>query len=1547
MADDAVKQLLSKWTLDTSSWSKSVATAKKLIDDASSADAKRSTASNAATKEAIALLQKEIELQAKVATTKGGGSGVDSKKTAELSKQILLQKQAADQALAAIQTQIAAERLREQAAKSALAAQRLAAQEAMNIAKATMAAQKQAAFEAAEQKAKVQSLFKDAYQAQVDEVSQNKRLNVRPSNKKELADPPIVRPDNKRTVLNPANDVATNANAAAASAAEAEAVTSAEAFNALEQQRAALATGLTELQAAGGAAAESAVQANKAVTLSTDEATEAYRAQATAILELQRTTANVNETKKAIADGTYTGDGEARLAADLATQATARKALITENNVLIAQEKERVALLAEELAEQAAVPARHRQMLEEELANNATQSVPWYTRMFGGGGNQPPSGGSSAGASGYGGGNGHGTGNLIAVRGVAGAVMGRGGIRPLESLIAQSPILAGIAQIAFPVVGAAMFLNLLKDGYEAAKKMLKELRELPNVVMDGFGSMNASIAQSNDQLRVTDDNIKNATARLEHRPVNNLALAIDEARVKSDELYKSAIAAGSEVKKLLEDANVGKFQEIILSLQGQSGQLGAGLDQGVQDEFQKKNRAVTNAALNVKTASRNPDLYLDAKSKDASIVARKNAAQAAVDYANIGYQNALQQGISFADQELAKRAPKKVDRSNKEYRDIIGEPNTNQDTPAIIALRGLRENFAGRAETPDLEKQNLIDQNKEKADQEKKRQSEIALKDNRAQLDADKKANDDTLKVEKDAIQDLMDANESAYKTGSEDAKTYYDNKTKYAEQTFEATKKFIQAQQVLELRSLDIERKESDGAMTGKQYDLKRKAIISSSEGQQTDLDKTTKKEVSGYAVGQGQEIIKDYKAQEDTVLQIRLASLTAQTDAVKASFDEQTIDAEQYLSQQKAIISQEYIATMTSLEQKKVLNGKYSDENIALDKEEAAAYDKAQKAIQDITQNSFKTRFGYIQAVAGSKSGLASAQGALLNDPTSGSSLSARSGNISTQQTNSALELVQLQQLASQTVQYSSDWYQVQTRIAQVREEIQGLVNDQKNLNSLPQEDTGRAISGIGSATSGILTSKYGRGLQSAISGGGAAITAAPAQVKSFQDAGSIFGGSLSDGVDVFTKKLTSAVGAIGNFVTSIASAGSASAGALGGGLSGAGLGQAAGSAAQQAAPSGSALSGLGSAAGPLGALIGAGAGAILGGIMGQKQEEVEDDINQLNASYKQVQNAYGSNNASLATTISSLQNLIAQAQEDMAETKKGGSQFTQLIQQYNDQINQLENQQKQQMATLTNSLLVLGEASPYQDMLTSIQSILQQYTQFAGAASNATQLAQANQFLTQSLQQLGTTYSQQLLQDETTAVQDALQLNDLYSQRNQLQLQFFQQTQAIEGQGTLTRGVTQAQSKFSQLFTLDVNNQNQLDSINEQISMEQYKVQAEQQIFNLATTKQGLEMQLLGLQEQGINLDMARIAAMQNLLGVLSKTGFSITNLNNLNLSDPNTLITLLMGLLTSALNNGSGPAGIAGSNGGLLSTILGGAYSGNSNMGLAGFNGTPLV
>jgi hypothetical protein len=373
-----------------------------------------------------------------------------------------------------------------------------------------------------------------------------------------------------------------------------------------------------------------------------------------------------------------------------------------------------------------------------------------------------------------------------------------------------------------------------------------------------------------------------------------------------------------------------------------------------------------------------------------------------------------------------------------------------------------------------------------------------------------------------------------------------------------------------------------------------------------------------------------------------------------------------------------------------------------------------------------------------------------------------------------------------------------------------------------------------------------------------------------------GAAGGGSA---IDKWTTGIASATAAIGSFVEAISKAQSAIAGAFGGGLGGASAGQSLGQGLGSLIPS------LGDMGGPIGMIAGAGLGAVIGGITGQKNEQMQHNIEELNQSYREIMQQFSQNTNNLQQAIYAMENLIAQAEEMQANSKKGGQQYAQLIQQYQQELNQLQNQQYQIITSMQTQLAILQTPLQGQSYLNSVNDIIKQYDQFLGAAQNASQLAQANQFLASSLQNLATSYSQQLLQNETQAVQDALQLNELYQQRLLYVNQLNNQIQSILQQGSLTRQQTMAQKKGQQIEQLQAQANVQLDQMNQEIAVQQMKVSAESQVFQLATTRIGLEMQLLSLQGAQTSYQMAQISAMQALVDTLSAGNYNFTTLQAL--------------------------------------------------------------
>lgn len=375
--------------------------------------------------------------------------------------------------------------------------------------------------------------------------------------------------------------------------------------------------------------------------------------------------------------------------------------------------------------------------------------------------------------------------------------------------------------------------------------------------------------------------------------------------------------------------------------------------------------------------------------------------------------------------------------------------------------------------------------------------------------------------------------------------------------------------------------------------------------------------------------------------------------------------------------------------------------------------------------------------------------------------------------------------------------------------------------------------------------------------------------------KDAGSGGGGqtnSIQDKIGGFITGITAATSALGGFVATINHATSASSGALGGGISGEGLGQS-----------------IGGLFGPLGGIIGGAAGAaggaIVGAITGNKNNQIAENIKHLQESFQNIMAEYNQNTNNLEIAIQQMQGLIQQAAELKANSKKGGEQYQQLIDEYTKELQTLENQQIKIIQNMQNALAILMTPIEGQSYLNDFKSILDQYKQFVGAAQNAKELAQANEFLSLSLQKLSSGYEQNLLGDETQAVQDALQLNQLYQQRMDLINGLNNQIQGILQQGSLTRQQTMAQKKGQQIEQLQAQTNKQLDQLNQEIAVTQMKVNAEGQIFKLASTRIGLETQLLQLQSAQTKYQMAQISALQQLVDTLQSGNYNFTTLQSL--------------------------------------------------------------
>lgn len=377
------------------------------------------------------------------------------------------------------------------------------------------------------------------------------------------------------------------------------------------------------------------------------------------------------------------------------------------------------------------------------------------------------------------------------------------------------------------------------------------------------------------------------------------------------------------------------------------------------------------------------------------------------------------------------------------------------------------------------------------------------------------------------------------------------------------------------------------------------------------------------------------------------------------------------------------------------------------------------------------------------------------------------------------------------------------------------------------------------------------------------------------------------------------------------------------------------------------GGSLGKIGSALGPWGEIGGAVIGGILGGIFGAKRKETENIARRIQNEFNKIVMALNVQQTTLASAITQLQSQRDQAVQQLSGRKGGQDTLNQMLPQMDQQINQLKAQQTQLIHDMNAQVAVLSAPVGFQDLLTSLDSVLQKYKQYKDAASSATDLANANKFLALSLQQLQTQNQETLLTDYSSAVQDAIQLQDLALQYQQAQEQYTTQVYDLMSGGVLTRERTFAQTKLQQLAALKQQHDLQMADMKEQLDAADYKVRAESKIFSLATTRIGLETQLLALQDQQTSNDMLRISALQALVAQMSDPNFlktisAVPGLSGGVTNDVGMLLAILQQLGLTSAPAPSAPKPSGGGSSSALENAAGSLYGVRGRYGQNGFS-----
>jgi hypothetical protein len=293
--------------------------------------------------------------------------------------------------------------------------------------------------------------------------------------------------------------------------------------------------------------------------------------------------------------------------------------------------------------------------------------------------------------------------------------------------------------------------------------------------------------------------------------------------------------------------------------------------------------------------------------------------------------------------------------------------------------------------------------------------------------------------------------------------------------------------------------------------------------------------------------------------------------------------------------------------------------------------------------------------------------------------------------------------------------------------------------------------------------------------------------------------------------------------------------------------------------------AISGLGSilgAAGPFIAAIGP-AFQILGDLLTAAAKKTAEEMQK---QMTQIQLNLGSGAINLSQAIAQEQSTIQQTISTLSGEKGGQGELDSILPGMQQSLQALQQQQHQVVVTMDQNVNSLSLQQSYlQSAYSTWNQINQQVTDYVNAGGS---IAEAAQFISDSLEQQKQQAATDLLQAESSAVSDAQSFNDLLKQRIDLTQQYNEEAFGLHNQDSIERKQATAVTAAEQLATQTLDYQTQLQQQDQQIDQASAKVTAEQQIFGIATDTASLQAESNSLALQSLTQQVQQWQAIQSI-------------------------------------------------------------------------------
>ncbi len=301
-----------------------------------------------------------------------------------------------------------------------------------------------------------------------------------------------------------------------------------------------------------------------------------------------------------------------------------------------------------------------------------------------------------------------------------------------------------------------------------------------------------------------------------------------------------------------------------------------------------------------------------------------------------------------------------------------------------------------------------------------------------------------------------------------------------------------------------------------------------------------------------------------------------------------------------------------------------------------------------------------------------------------------------------------------------------------------------------------------------------------------------------------------------------------------------------------------------------------------GPFGAILG-GVGSIFSAIgrffSGLFKRGARNAAREIRRTFQEIVTAFNAGSATLGATIQQLEGERERAIRKLSGKKGGREELNKLLPEFDRALADLRARQQAIFEQLEDSLQLLRVGRAFRDVAADVQELIRQFRTYIDAGGD---LAKANEFLSRSLEELRTDATIELAEGEQQAIENALRLNQLLMEREQVLAESAEEERRVLTRGVLERQRTVAQEKAIELEAVRRRRDERLAQLDQDIQLLQLKIDVESQVFDLTRDRVALETRLLELKAQEFERETARLAALKQVVAGIVPGARGLTTL-----------------------------------------------------------------